>query len=565
MKKISLIFALLVTFSASAQQEEMGTLIVTGLPRAIVRTHKVNEQPTTADTSISIPAMAYSNIPAQAKTSFAPEPIKPANITPKVMLPKLYRFYARAGIGNYTTPLIDFYFNDIYNKKGSYGAKFHHLSSQGGIKNVGFSGFADNDLGLYGKTFFKKFELGGSLDYKRNAIYYYGFNPDSFNYSKDTIKQAFNYVGASVNFGTYYPDSIKINHKEEMSYYFYNDIYGAQENYFGISSRMSKKVNKETFGLNASFNYNHFLPTFLFPGCASCLENKENGPSQQNVLITLNPNVISNGKNWNARVGLAIAMDVYDGTSSFHFYPDVEFKYSLFNDIFIPYVGLDGGKKRNSYRSITGENPFVLSNFELLNTNNKLNVYGGFQGTISSSLSFNTRVSFTKTENSVLYVTDTVYYPGSKFKVIYDDLDILTISGQLNWQKLEKIKLLARAEFFSYTTTYQPFAWSLPKFKITVGGVYDLYDKIIIRGDVFVTGKRIARSLDPTEGITAVEGVYPVELKPIVDVNLGVEYRYTKRISAFINFNNIAAKRYQYWFNYPVMGINILGGATFSF
>lgn len=546
-------------------QGEMGTVIVTGLPRAIVRTHKVNEQPKTADTSIATPPMTYANIPSQAKTSFVPEPIKAASITPIPKIPKLYRFYAKGGIGNYTTPLFDFYFNDVYNKKGSYGAKYHHLSSQGGIKNVGFSGFSDNEIGLYGKTYFNKYELGGNLDYKRNVIHYYGFHPDSFNYSKDTIRQVFNYIGTTVNFGTYYPDSLKINHKEEISYYYFSDAFGANENYLGIQSRMSKKINKETFGLNVGINYNHYLPTILFPSCENCLTDKLNGPSQKNLLVNLNPTVLSNGKNWNAKVGLAIAMDVYDGTSSFHFYPDVEFKYSLFNDIFIPYVGVDGGIKRNSYQKLTAENPFILNNFELLNTNHKINVYGGFQGTISTNLSFNTRVGFTKTENLVLFVTDTVYYPGSKFEVIYDDLDILSICGQLNWQKGEKIKLLARGEYFNYTTTYQSFAWSLPDFKLTVGGIYDLYDKLIIRADVFLLGKRMARSQSPIEGVDAVEGYYPVKLKPITDINLGVEYRYTKRISAFINFNNIAAKRYQYWYNYPVMGINLMGGATFSF
>ena len=51
----------------------------------------------------------------------------------------------------------------------------------------------------------------------------------------------------------------------------------------------------------------------------------------------------------------------------------------------------------------------------------------------------------------------------------------------------------------------------------------------------------------------------------IADANLGVEYRYNKRISAFVNVNNLAAQRYKRWYNYPVQGLQVMGGVTFRF
>jgi hypothetical protein len=44
-----------------------------------------------------------------------------------------------------------------------------------------------------------------------------------------------------------------------------------------------------------------------------------------------------------------------------------------------------------------------------------------------------------------------------------------------------------------------------------------------------------------------------------------VEYRYSKRISAFIQLNNIASQRYQRWYNYPVQPIQVMGGVTARF
>jgi outer membrane receptor protein involved in Fe transport len=55
------------------------------------------------------------------------------------------------------------------------------------------------------------------------------------------------------------------------------------------------------------------------------------------------------------------------------------------------------------------------------------------------------------------------------------------------------------------------------------------------------------------------------KLKGFVDANLGIDYRYSKIFSLFLNFNNIGAVRYYYWDNYPSQRFNLLGGLTYSF
>jgi hypothetical protein len=51
----------------------------------------------------------------------------------------------------------------------------------------------------------------------------------------------------------------------------------------------------------------------------------------------------------------------------------------------------------------------------------------------------------------------------------------------------------------------------------------------------------------------------------IIDANVGVEYRYTNRISAFLQCNNVAAQQYFRWYKYPVQAFQIMGGVTFRF
>jgi outer membrane receptor protein involved in Fe transport len=44
-----------------------------------------------------------------------------------------------------------------------------------------------------------------------------------------------------------------------------------------------------------------------------------------------------------------------------------------------------------------------------------------------------------------------------------------------------------------------------------------------------------------------------------------LEYRYNKRISAFLQVNNLASQRYYRWYNYPVQPIQVMGGITARF
>jgi hypothetical protein len=79
-------------------------------------------------------------------------------------------------------------------------------------------------------------------------------------------------------------------------------------------------------------------------------------------------------------------------------------------------------------------------------------------------------------------------------------------------------------------------------------------------------GGRKALVTDTTlENAVEEDGYWYVPLGFIADANLGVEYRYNKRISLFVNFNNFAAQRYQRWLGYPVQSFQFMMGATFRF
>ena len=110
---------------------------------------------------------------------------------------------------------------------------------------------------------------------------------------------------------------------------------------------------------------------------------------------------------------------------------------------------MSGGIKRNTFNSMRLENSFILENATIQNTNQKLKVYGGIRGSVSSTISFNLAVGHEEIEGLPIFGIDSTYSYGNKFTVLYDTLSITTISGQLAYQKLEKIKVYGKGEYFA--------------------------------------------------------------------------------------------------------------------
>jgi hypothetical protein len=123
-----------------------------------------------------------------------------------------------------------------------------------------------------------------------------------------------------------------------------------------------------------------------------------------------------------------------------------------------------------------------------------------------------------------------------------------------------------RGKYNNYFLDNENKPWHKPTLEINLSADYNMQDKIWIKAEVFTCSKTYARTFEKTVSVpvTTISEV-PVELKGFADINLGVEYRYTKLLSAFINFNNILGQRNFRWYNYPSYRFNVMLGVTYSF
>jgi hypothetical protein len=232
----------------------------------------------------------------------------------------------------------------------------------------------------------------------------------------------------------------------------------------------------------------------------------------------------------------------------------------------LPYVALNGfGVQQNTFRSASQMNNFVRSDLELRNERNALNFQGGLRGSITEHVSFDANFSYGRFVDKMLFVIDTTLPRLNQFKAVYDDMNISRLELVLTFQISEKFKFDAVGQLFSYQTDIFPYAWNLPNYVVTFRGHYNLYDKFITKLDLSLLGGRRMQEFGPGDGIGFNNLAYHSDMGLLADVNLSFEYRYNPRISAFIQFNNLAAQQYLRWMNSPVYRFQALGGVTVRF
>ncbi len=509
---------------------------------------KQSDLPEINDTVKKIGNINYGITSAPLLTKYEVLPIDAAKMQNEP-LTKLYRSLLKVGFGNYTTPYGEFWINSLRTKEVAYSAHFKHLSSAAQLRNVGYSGFSDNEGELFAKKFYKKHTLTGEFNYKRNVVHFYGYDTTENKLNKDYTKQRFQLFEPVVKVQSHYTDSSKINHVVKLAYYNLQDLYKASENNIKLNTNFNTFINKEQLFVNLDVDYfNHKLPSDTIT----------------DVIIKLNPYFKAHGKKWLVDIGLAATLDVMSGVGSgkFYFYPQLNAQYDVYESIIIPYININGGLQKNSLRSLSNENPFVNSQLNYRNTNNKLNAFVGLKGNISSTLSYDLKGGYSIMDSLHYFVID--YNNNTtldnKFNVIYDNTDLISLSAQAKYQYKEKIHFIAKGNYYKYMPKNIEQAYHKPDFDISLSTIYNLKSKFIIKGDVFVIGNQYALTQVTDNNIKTYQ---PKLLNSIGDINLGAEYRYSKMLSFLVNFNNIANMRYYRWEKYPSQRFGVMMGLTF--
>jgi hypothetical protein len=548
-----LLIILIVLFYASATlAQTTGTEQIYNVPSEFQPTIKdalkFSDVPEIKDTVKRIQNIKYGITSVPLFPKYQVQPIAQAKLQNEP-LNKLYHSLLKVGYGPiYNMPYGEFWIANTRSRDINYGAHLKHFSSTAHLNGVGYGGFSDNEVNVFAKQFYKKHTLSGDIDYERNVIHYYGYDTSVNKLENNFTKQRYQFIQPKIRLISHYTDSTHINHDIALSYYNLQNLNRETENNIKLNAGGSMFLNKEKLNVN-------FLTDFY--------NHKQANDTINDLIVSLNPSCEAGGTKWHADIGLTGTLDNFKNANRFYFFPKLNIHYNVYENMIIPYAGVNGGLIKNSFRSLSKENAFVDTTLRYTNTHNKYNAFIGLRGNLSSKTSYDAKVSYAQYDSLQFFVID---YSGSNqinnhFKVVYDNTTLLTASGQLKYQLKEKLNFILKGNYYLYKTKNLTRAYQKPDFDLTFSGIYNLQSKIIVKADIFAVGQQWAQTqLTDNNGIKSLS---PKQLKGYVDANLGAEYRYSKMLSFFVQLNNIANQRYYKWDRYPSQRFNFMFGVTF--
>lgn len=427
---------------------------------------------------------------------------------------------------------IEAYYSSDRSKDLVFGAYVDHYHLNGGTAN---RSVRTSDISLFGKKIFNKDIIEANISF---GNYLHEFiDPDSLVAGRfgSTIPNVQNHLRAA---GRIYNFKYE---EDEIRY----DLYG-NLNYSTSSMYNANGIN----GHGGAIVSNQLGTGMLFIDLSNELILLNNESSSLTNITTLKTYYDLEGKDWKVRLGIMAALDQNAPLILPEFYSEK----ILVEKYLTTYSGWKGNIEGRDLERMLFINPYWdIASVELTNSYNNIK-YAGFKGAHDSKLSYDIRFERNDVKNNLLFVTseDSMH----KFESLYEDMSVTSSILSLGYQLNDKFNSVLENRFYLYNmaSSTETQAWHMPNYAITWLNHYNIQDLIEVDLSILFQGETYNRVGD-TEYIN--DG--------FVDASLGIDYHYHKNLSIYLDINNILGTRYNIWYNYPTVGLNVIGGVKFSF
>jgi hypothetical protein len=550
-----IVFAALLQIQSSAQpgQHETVTVIGTYKPQ-LSEASKIGFTPEIKDSVMSVPKIDYRIVSSPIDVRFDLKPVPPAKMTGETFK-KLYKNHIIAGIGNYWSPYIEFSHHSFRNKKFRGEIHLRHLSASGKLKDHAFPGYSENSAGSSVHYMLDNYTFSSGIEYQRDGLHYYGFLKDSafIDFEKKDIKQVFSKFDFFVSGESNYRQKDRFHNGFKLHYQGLWDKYNMNEQNVLLGGNIKKEINIASFLKDE---------TIFVDAAGGFFSQKYSLENLSTGLVSIKPYLKVSLDALELRAGGNVCMQL-DSVGEIFLLPYGRLDLHIVPGSLGIFLGLDGEFERNTFRQLTQINPFLNTETAPLDYTISRNVlsggvYGGFGGKFSYRLMAQNRMI----DNMPLFVNDTLPFLkdtstvifGNRFTVVHDNVDVLTLSMQLqmNFNKKFTVEFVSAYNIFSPEAEAK--AWHQPGYEGNLRFVYNLEDKIYGKFNLFAFGERYALVGNTAE-----------KMDPVFDFNLEVEYRFNKNLGFWARFNNFTAKRHFYWNNYPSQRLNVMAGASYTF
>ena len=471
--------------------------------------------------------------------------IKPLSLGTS-LLPKLKSNYFRIGYGNYNSPLAEMYLNTTRNRNTQAGIYVKHFSSNPSDNRS----FSTNNISAYGKKFVDKGIIDGEINYNRNAYNLYGYQFDKSNVIQNapkppSIDNTFGLFELKAGYANVVKDTSKLGYAIKVKYNHMATSYKFSENDFVLSGNFHKSVQGNPLDVYTAVQTNTIT--------ADTGTKTDYG----RTFIDINPTYKLRMDKGYLMLGFNSTFFTDNKGTQFHFFPKAEIGYGIIANALTAYAGIRGDLKRHTLRSIATENPFVRSMI-LNNTVNQFEMYAGLKGIISPQTSFVLEASLSSVKNLLFYAADSLT---ASQTMVYDGstASLTNLKAELNHEFGEQFRFGFAMNYYHYSLSINA-PYSRPTFTTSLNILYAMGNKFYLRSEIYTMNQRIGQFINTTTGDKR-----NVTMDGLVDLNLGMDYRYNKNVKVFLNVNNLTNNQYQRWTNMPVFGINVIGGLGITF
>src|SRR6218665_28706 len=563
---ITVLFAMQFSF-AQKKDDNIGTEVVNVVKPyspSISDAFKVKETPTLDDEETAKKEnIQYNIFSFPVASTFAPAKGKAANVD-KRDEEKIFSNYLTLGAGNYGTVSAELFITENVSNTDYFGGMLRHNSSQGGIKEVYLDDkFFNTSLDLTYGSRTKGMSWNADLGYKNQVYNWYGAHPAFDEATITTIDEQQTYHTLYVGGRLGLSDVLK---ESSVKFSRFWDAFGSAENRFVAKPSLEFDIVEQK--IKADFVVDYISGSFdqTLSGGSSYKYGFTNFGFQPSFRIN------KGDLSMNIGAGFFFSSAHESGESKFFIYPQVTGSFKVVGDLMIFYAGIEGTLHQNSYSDFVQENFFVSPTLGVAPTDQKYDIYAGLKGKLASSVSYNIRGSYKNEDGKAMFKSNGYddssansdgYTFGNSFGVVYDRVKTVSFFGELKADFSKNISFGINGTFSSYSTDTQSEAWNLPGIKLATTLDVTITDKWYAGASLFFVGERKDQFI--TSSLTFPFPIENVTLKSYFDLNAHVGYKFSERLTFFLKGNNLANQDYQRWLNYPVQGLQVLGGASYKF
>lgn len=538
LKKIFFLLPLCFLFLLSNAQDttRRQTIEITSSYKpSLLNNVKINLYASPISPDTSHPHLVYFIPPQNLFYPYQPIALKPLALQADTSLQLGGRNQLKAGFGNYTTPYISgaFSFGDGKHNLGNiYG---DYISSRGKIVNQDFS---EMQLKGTGSVFSAKNETYAGVGFAQHEYYQYGYDHTLYTFNKADIMRSYQDLFASVGYRNIKSNNLGINYDPHLEVHEFSRESEAHETTLIFDLPAEKKFSDAvSFKIAASGNFDNY-------------QLKNASSSITNNLFQLAPEFTYTSSQFTFHGGISPTWN--NGVLAV--LPNIYAEVQLPQNILMIQAGWIGRYIPNSFRTLSGENPYMQDPVFMNNTK-EIQYYGGIKATVGKHFNFNAKAAFITYNNMPLFINDTL--AGNTFYISNESkMNDIQIHGDLNFISQDKFTVTGALDMNSYTGLHDNAkAWGLYPLKLTGSFRWNAFDQLILKGDLsaFSGGKALLKD-------GAVKN-----MNGGTDLSVGAEFKLNKQFSVWLDMDNLLNSKYERWNNYPVYGFQVIGGILVHF